>query len=89
MSEHQRVVEGRDPKSQIYKHCFETEGHRFDFDAVKIVATEKLESSRRFLKGIHTKINNNATNIAVHIPGFYFEVLGIGKRSLDKIRKGS
>ena len=31
------------------RQFFETEGHRFDFDGVKIVATEKLENSRRFM----------------------------------------
>ena len=58
MLKHQRMIEKRDLKRHIYKYFFETRGHRFYVDAVKIVATEKLESSRRFMEEVHTKITN-------------------------------
>ena len=76
MSEHQRAVEKRDQKSRIYKHYFETEGHRYDFDAVKIFATEILDSSRMFMGGVQAKLTNNVINRAESFPPI-FSPLGL------------
>ena len=46
MSEQQNGVDKRDRRqTNLQKKKLQTEGLRFDFDLVKVVTTEKLESS--------------------------------------------
>ena len=59
-------------KKHFYRNYFEAEGHRLDFDSVKIVPTENLGSSRKFMEGVHTKITNYVINRVVNIPGCFF-----------------
>ena len=69
------------PEKPHLQTLFRNRRNRCDFDDVEIVATEKLESSRRYMDGYHTKIINDAINRAVIISGCYFVVPGIGERS--------
>ena len=56
-------------QTAVVRHNIKTEGHRFDFIDVKNFDTERLESSRKLIEGVHTKITTNAINRVVIIPG--------------------
>jgi len=81
MAEHRAAVEKRDKRSHIYKHYMETRGHRFNFEDVEILATENSKYPRKLLEGMHTKLTKNTIYRAVHIPTFYYGIMGVGRQS--------
>ena len=76
MEVHQTAVEKREERSHIYKHYRDTQGHRFNFNDVQILATEKLMMPRRFLEGIYTKFNEKAINRSINVPAYYYGIIG-------------
>ena len=74
------LVKKQDEKSQTYKHNIENRGDRFEFDAVQILAMEKLESSEKFIEGVKAKITSIAIKRGVNMSGCHFGVSGIGQR---------
>ena len=67
--------EHRNERSHFYKHYRETRAHRFRFEDVQALATEKMEHPRKFLEGIYSKINKNTINRAA-MPTYYQSIVG-------------
>ena len=74
IQEHQRNIINEEPNSQIYQHKNLT-GHAFDFENVKILATEENPSTRRFLEAGHSKIKTKSINRKIDIPEIFLPAI--------------
>jgi len=68
-------VRNKDEKSFLYKHKRETQGHEFDFDNMKIIASEEQEKPRRFIEATYTKLQQGTINKSIDIPKCYMNIL--------------
>ena len=76
MEEHQSAVEKREERIHVYQQYRDTQGHRFNFSDVKILAIENLMMPRRLLEGIYTKFNEKAINRSINAPAYYYGIIG-------------
>ena len=71
MGEHQKEVMMRNGESHIYKNYRDTRGHKFHFEGVQVLATEKLEHPRKLLEGMYTRIIEITFHKYANVPTYY------------------
>ena len=68
MGEHWKVVRKKEEKGHIYRHYWETRGHRFFFEDLQVLVTEKLKLLSKLLKGMYNNFNKTTINRAASVP---------------------
>ena len=65
---YRKPVQKIEEKGHIYKHYWETRGHRFYFEDVQVLVTEKMKLLSKLLEGMYTKFNKFTINRDVSVP---------------------